>query len=162
MSAPSDAPKRPKTKSLVAQAIGITSCLVAGFMDVPEWVHNPLIALTIGAFLYAGLLSVIHDKAQKEWLEKQSDYVDPYKGGPEYPHRTQGAAVMIGFCSFLAFGYFAVPMKDRALSGNDWWVLLPLLLMIAGFGYARRVHKKYDVAFTAWRETQHATENRLK
>ncbi|MGF6281835.1 hypothetical protein ABH908_000132 [Pseudomonas frederiksbergensis] len=162
MSAPSDAPKRPKTKFYIAQGIGITSCMVSGFLNWTEWVHAPLIALALGAFIYAGLLAVKSDKAQKEWLEKQADYVDPYKGSPEYPHQAEGAAIMIGFCSFLAFGYFALPMKDRALSSTDWWVLLPLILMIAGFGYARRVHKKHAVAFTAWREAQQLTDNPLK
>lgn len=162
MSAPSDAPIRPKTKSRIAQVIGYASCLVAGFLNVPEWAHTPLIALAIGAFIYAGFLSIKSDRAHKEWLEKQPDYVDQYKGGPEYPHWSEGAGFMIGICSFMIFGYLAMPMKDRAMSSSDWWVVIPLLLMIAGFSYARRVQKRFGVAHTAWRETQQATDNPLK
>ena len=162
MSTPSAAPIASKTKLRMAQAIGFSSCLVAGFLNVPEWSHTPLIALAIGAFTYAGFLSIKSDKAQKEWQEKQPDYVDPYKGSPAYPHRHEEAALIVGIFSFMVFVYLALPMRDRALSSNDLWVLLPLLLMIASFGYARRISKKYGAARAAWRESQQAGDTAKK
>lgn len=161
MSTPCDAPGKKKTRSRIAQAIGITSYLVAGFLDVPGWALIPLIALGISAFLFDALLTVKSGKAHKEWLQKQPDYADPYKGSPPYPHLKEGVAVSIGFCSFMLVAYLALPMRDRDLSTNDWWVLVPLLLMIAGFGYARRVHTKYAVAHTSWREAQHVPDRQL-
>jgi hypothetical protein len=158
MSTPSDARKRLKRKICLAEVIAITSLLLVGFLDGPEWLRTPLVTLTIGATIYGCLLTVKSNKARKEWLEKQPNYVDPYKGSPAFPRRKEGAAIMIGFCSFMAFVYLALPLKDRALASNDWWVLLPFLLMVAGFGYARRVHKKYGIALTEWREAQQATD----
>jgi hypothetical protein len=162
MSTPSAAPAASKTKFRLAQAIGYTSLLVLGFLNVPEWAHTPLIALVIGASVYACFLAIKSDKERKEWQAKQPGYVDPYKGSPAYPHRHEEAAMIVGIFSFMAFVYLALPMRDRALSSNDLWVLLPLLLMIASFGYARRISKKYSAARAAWRELQQAGDTALK
>lgn len=147
-------PNEPKKKKPIATLVGLAALVAAQFFTGHEWFRNLLLAIGVAGFALEGLFVVLYDRAHKKWLASQPDQVDPFRGAPVFPHLKQCIGLAIGMGAFCSIGYVGGPMRETGFTNENWWVLLLIPVMFAGFGYASRIQKKHSKAYMAWRDSQ--------
>lgn len=144
----------PKQKKPIATLIGLAALIAAQFLTDDGWLQNVLLTIGVAGFALEGLFVVQYDRAHKKWLASQPDDVDPLRGAPDLPHVKQSIALAIGMGAFFSIAYVCVPLRETGFTNENWWVLLLIPVMLAGFGFASWIQKKYNKAYMTWRDSQ--------
>ncbi|MCU9528482.1 hypothetical protein [Pseudomonas mosselii] len=144
----------PKKKRPIATLGGLTALILAQFLSAHAWLQNLLIIIGVAGFALEGLFVVQYNNAHKKWLASQPDLADPLRGAPNLPHLKQTIAMGVGMGALLTLAYFGIPLRDNGFTDADWWLLLLIPVVFAGFGVSSRIQEKHNKAFMAWSNSQ--------